>query len=167
MNVEIRGYRPVEDHAACRGLWVELNEAHRRFYDDDTIGGSDPGAAFEEYLTRLNLSGMWVADDDGSVIGLTGLLITGDSGEVDPLVVTESARDAGVGTALLERVAEAGVDRGLSRLTIQPVTRNIAGLRCFHDAGYTALSRVTLTKDLRDRRDWLDGVDLHGMRFKY
>ncbi|HZE38611.1 MAG TPA: GNAT family N-acetyltransferase [Stackebrandtia sp.] len=168
MSFEIRGYRPADDHPACRGLWVELTQAHRGFYDDDSIGGNDPGAEFEEYLTRLELSGMWVAEDDGEVIGFTGLLVRGRHGEVEPLVVGESVRREGVGTALLERVAEEAGRRGLEYLTIQPVTRNIAGLHCFHDAGYTAMSQVTLTKDLAERpHEWRDGIELHGLRFTY
>jgi GNAT superfamily N-acetyltransferase len=167
MDVEIRGYRPATDHPACRNLWVELTQAHRRFYDDDSIGGPDPGAAFEEYLTRINLSGMWVAGVDDAVVGFTGLLVNGRAGEVEPLIVTETVRDQGVGTALLDRIATEAANRGLSHLTIQPVTRNIAGLRCFHDAGYTALSQVTLTKDLTQRHQWQDGVELHGLPFQY
>lgn len=168
MSVEIRGYRPASDHPACRNLWVELTQAHRQFYDDPSIGGADPGAEFEDYLTRIALSGMWVATDDDEVVGFTGLLIEGRHGEVEPLVVTEKARDRGIGTLLLDRIAAEADKRGLEYLTIQPVTRNIAGLRCFHDAGYTALSQVTLTKDLRERRhEWRDGVQLHGLHFRY
>lgn len=168
MSIEIRGYRPAEDHRICRNLWVQLTQAHRELYDDDSIGNPDPGSAFEEYLTHLNLSGMWVAVETGEVVGFTGLLVTDQSGEVEPLVVDESARGRGIGAALLERVSQAATDRGLTYVTIQPVTRNIAGLRCFHDAGFTAMSQVTLTKDLKPRtHEWRDGVELHGMRFTY
>ena len=68
----IRSYRPA-DHSAARALWVEFVEQHRELYGTPQTAG-DPGAAFEEYLTRLDLSGLWVAEDpsDG-VVGLIGL----------------------------------------------------------------------------------------------
>lgn len=167
MSVEIRGYSPVDDHAACRNLWVEMTLSHQRLYDDvDHGGGVDPGAAFEEYLTKLNLSGMWVAVDGDAVVGFAGLLIQGRQGEVEPLVVTESQRDHGIGTALIDRVTDEASRRGLSQLTVHPAARNVAGLKCVHDAGFTALSRVTLTKDLRgDGLAKHGDVELHGMRF--
>ena len=166
MNHEIRGYRPVDDHPACRALWVELTDAHRELYDEEPAD-TDPGAAFEEYLTKLNLAGMWVAVDTDTVLGFASLLIDGDAGELEPLVVTESARREGIGTDLIGQVAAVAADRELSHLTIRPVARNLAALHCLHDAGFTNLSRVTLTRDLRPRHEWRDGVDLHGLRFGY
>ena len=67
--VAVRSYRP-SDHSAGRRLWSELTSQHNRMYGD---GSDDGGAGFEEYLTRLDLGGLWVADhaDDG-VIGLVG-----------------------------------------------------------------------------------------------
>ena len=85
--VTVRSYRP-SDHSAGRRLWAELDSQHHLMY-----GGSvdDPGAGFEEYLTRLDVGGLWVADhaDDG-VIGLVGLIMRGRAGEVEPVVVTAS-----------------------------------------------------------------------------
>ncbi|MFL6117367.1 MAG: GNAT family N-acetyltransferase, partial [Catenulispora sp.] len=72
--VAVRSYRP-SDHSAGRRLWAELAYQHHRMYGN---GGDDGGAGFEEYLTRLDLGGLWVADhaDDG-VIGLVGLVMRG------------------------------------------------------------------------------------------
>src|SRR3954451_17205506 len=85
--VTVRSYRP-SDHSAGRRLWSELTNQHHQMYGSPT---DDGGAGFEEYLTRLDLSGLWVADhaDDG-VIGLVGLIMRGRAGEVDPIVVTTS-----------------------------------------------------------------------------
>ena len=41
-GVDVRGYAPA-DYAACRMLWAELTEHHRRIYEDPAIGGDDPG----------------------------------------------------------------------------------------------------------------------------
>src|SRR5688572_12971444 len=85
VGVTIRPYRPL-DHNACRRLWGELVEHTGELYGrvaprrssgkgNDNEADQDPGAGFEEYLTRLDLSGMWVADgvEDG-VVGFVGLI---------------------------------------------------------------------------------------------
>ena len=167
MAVTIRSYRPG-DHSAGRRLWVELTERHRALYDDPGFGGADPGAAFEEYLTRLDLSGMWVADhaEDG-VVGLVGLIMKGRAGEVEPVVVTEARRGQGIGRALLEHVATEARKRGLTYLTISPESRNLDAIRSLHAAGYDVLSALQLTMDLgRREHEWRDGIDIHELRFR-
>ena len=167
-TVTIRSYRPT-DHRDCRQLWAELTEDHQALYADDPLPEGDPGAAFEEYLTRLDLSGMWVADDAGvGVVGLVGLTLHGRGGEVEPVVVTESRRGEGIGRALLGHVAGEAARRGLRQLTISPASRNVDAIRCLHAAGYDALASVTLAIDLNSRGSGRrDGIDLHDLRFKY
>ncbi|MCW6007973.1 GNAT family N-acetyltransferase [Micromonospora sp. CPCC 205371] len=163
----MRSYRP-NDHSAGRRLWVELAAQHRQLYDDPGFGGADPGAAFEEYLTRLDLSGVWVADhpEDG-VVGLVGLIMKGRSGEVEPVVVTESRRGQGIGRALLDHVAGEGRKRGLTSLTISPESRNVDAIRSLHAAGFDVLSALELTLDLGRREpERRDGLDIHQLRFR-
>jgi GNAT superfamily N-acetyltransferase len=165
--VRIRPYRPT-DHSAGRQLWVELTEEQRELYDDATIGGPDPGAAFEEYLTRLDLSGVWVAEDDDGVVGLVGLVLNGRAGEVEPVVVTRERRGQGIGKSLLAHIADEARKRGLTYLTITPSSRNQAAIRCFHAAGYDVLSAVELSLDLgRASRKWQEGPTLEGLRFRF
>src|SRR3954468_3993795 len=100
--VAVRPYRP-SDHSAGRRLWSELTYQHNKMYGD---AADDGGAGFEEYLTRLALSGLWVADHaDDVVIGLVGLIRRGRAGEVEPVVVPGSHRNKGVGRKLLRHVA--------------------------------------------------------------
>ncbi|BCJ65539.1 GNAT family N-acetyltransferase [Polymorphospora rubra] len=167
-EVAIRPYRPA-DHGAGRNLCAELATHHGVLYADPGHGGADPGAAFEEYLTRLDLSGVWVAEHpvDG-VVGLVGLIMDGSSGQVEPVVVARTHRGQGIGRALLGRVADEARRRGLDKLTVRPQARNEQALRCLHAAGYDVLSAVELTLDLHpgggsgDR----DDVALHGVRFR-
>jgi GNAT superfamily N-acetyltransferase len=167
-TVTIRPYRPT-DHRACRQLWAELTEEHDQLYEDAGHHWSDPGALFEEYLTRLDLAGMWVADDGkAGVIGFVGLILDGRVGEVAPVVVTAARRGEGIGRGLLEYVAGQARKRGLRQLTISPAIRNVEAIRCLHAAGYDVLGSVTLTVELSGSgHDWRDGVDLHEMRFRY
>ena len=165
-DAAIRPYRP-SDHRAGRRLWVELAEQHRELYDDPTFGGTDPGAAFEDYLTRLDLSGVWVAEQaDEGVVGLVGLIMDGGVGRVEPVVVTVRQRGRGIGRALLGQVAEEARRRGLARLTVMPESRNVEALRCLRGAGYDVLSAIELTVELRARPDARrDSIELHGQRF--
>ena len=150
--VTIRPYRP-SDHSECRALWAQLIEHRRRLYGDPRLGGRDPGAGFEEYLTRLDLSGMWVAENDAEgVVGFLGLILDGRAGSVDPVVVASAFRGRGVGRALMTRVADEARRRGLARLSVSPAARDEAALRSLHAAGFTALASVTLSLDLRGAR---------------
>jgi GNAT superfamily N-acetyltransferase len=183
--VVIRGYRPT-DHSACRRLWAELTTEHRRLYPgappvpaaapaavDETGAAAAPadisGAGFEEYLTRLDLSGMWVAQHaDEGVVGFIGLILQGRAGAVDPVVFTADLRGQGIGRALLGYVAEQARRRGMRELTISPALRNLEAIRCLYHAGFDAAATVTLALDLAGRdSQWRDGVDIHSVRFRY
>jgi GNAT superfamily N-acetyltransferase len=157
------------DYRACRSLWTELTEYHRGIYGDPSIGGNDPGAGFDDYLAASQRAGSWVAESHGRVIGLTGLLDRGRSGEVEPVVVAEAARDQGIGRMLINRVVEEARARGYEYLAIRPVARNVAALRRFHAAGFRTLGgHIDLTMDLAARRhEWLPGASLHGLDFDY
>jgi GNAT superfamily N-acetyltransferase len=163
--VTVRSYRPG-DHAAGRRLWSELTNQHNRMY-----GGvaDDAGAGFEEYLTRLDLGGLWVAEhaDDG-VIGMVGLVVRGRGGEVEPVVVTTSHRHKGVGRLLLRHVAAAAKKRGMTSLTISPASRNVDAIRSLHAAGYDVVSSIKLTMDLdRHEHTWQqEGLELHELQFR-
>src|SRR5690242_1498060 len=159
----IRAYRPT-DHRECRQLWAELTAADAGLYG--ATAEDDSGAAFEEYLTRLDLSGMWVAADvGGGIVGMVGLLLDGRGGQVEPLVVAEARRGEGIGRALLSHVADQARRRGLGQLSISPAARNLDAIRCLHAAGYDALARVTLAIDLgRKGSVYEDGIDLHDLR---
>ena len=157
------------DYRACRALWTELTDYHRRIYGDPSIGGDDPGAGFDGYLATPQRIGSWVAESHGRVVGLTGLLDRGASGEVEPVVVTEAVRDQGIGRQLISRVVEQALARGYEYLAIRPVARNVAAVRRFHAAGFRTLGgHIDLTMDLTPRRhEWLPGASLHGLDFDF
>jgi GNAT superfamily N-acetyltransferase len=167
-EVIVRDYAE-SDYRACRSLWAELTEYHRTIYGDPSIGGDDPGAGFDDYLATSRRMGSWVAESHGRVVGLTGLLDRGMSGEVEPVVVAEAGRDRGIGRMLIGRVVEEARIRGYEYLAIRPVARNVAAVRRFHAAGFRTLGgHIDLTMDLAARRhEWLPGASLHGLDFDY
>jgi GNAT superfamily N-acetyltransferase len=167
-DVAIRDYT-ASDYAPCRMLWVELTEHHRRIYGDPSIGGDDPGVAFDDYLALPERVSSWVADLDGQVVGLTGLFDRGANGEVEPVVVTGRLRSRGVGQLLIDRVVTEAIARGYDYLAIRPVARNLSAIRRFYAVGFRTLGgHVDLTMDLAPRRhQWLDGAHLHDLEFRY
>ena len=167
-DLTVRDYAEA-DYGACRSLWAELTEYHRRIYGDPSIGGDDPGAAFDEYLADPRRIGSWVAGSQDRVVGLTGLFDHGTSAEVEPVVVTEAARNRGVGRTLIGCVVQEGRARGFEYLAIRPVARNVAAVQRFYAAGFRTLGgHLDLTMDLSERRhEWLSGARLHGLDFTY
>jgi len=165
--VTVRSYRP-SDHSAGRRLYAELTHQHNSMYGA-AADKPDDGAQFEEYLTRLDLSGLWVADhaDDG-VIGLVGLIMRDRGGEVEPVVVTASHRHKGVGRTLLRHVANEAKKRNMISLTISPSSRNVDAIRSLHAAGYDVVSSIELTMDLdRHSHEWqTEGLELHELQFR-
>jgi GNAT superfamily N-acetyltransferase len=157
------------DYGACRSLWAELTEYHRRIYGDSSIGGDDPGAGFDDYLATSQRARSWVAESEGRVVGLTGLFDRGTSGEVEPVVVTEAARGQGIGGLLISRVVDEARARGHDYLAIRPVARNVDAMRRFHAAGFRTLGgHVDMTMDLAARKHgWLAGASLHDLAFYY
>jgi GNAT superfamily N-acetyltransferase len=165
--VTVRSYRP-SDHSAGRRLYAELTLQQHQMYG--AAGGRpDDGAPFEEYLTRLDLGGIWVAEhaDDG-VIGLVGLIMRDRGGEVEPVVVTASHRHKGVGRKLLRHVASEAKKRNMTSLTISPSSRNVDAIRSLHAAGYDVVSSIELTMDLdRHTHEWqTEGLELHELQFR-
>ncbi|KUL34429.1 MULTISPECIES: GNAT family N-acetyltransferase [Actinoplanes] len=163
--VAVRSYRP-SDHAAGRRLWTELTRQQHEMYGETD---DDGGAGFEEYLTRLDLSGLWVADhaDDG-VIGMVGLIMRARAGEVEPVIVTITHRHKGVGRTLLQHVATEAKKRNMLSLTISPASRNVEAIRSLHAAGYDVVSSIELTMDLdRHAHAWQEeGLELQGLPFR-
>lgn len=168
LDIRVRGYASG-DYSACRSLWVELTEQHRRLYQDSSIGGEDPGSGFDRYLAVPERVASWVAEYEGSIVGLTGLVDHRTSGEVEPVVVTEGFRGGGIGRRLIDRVVAEAVSRGYEYLAIRPVARNVDAIRRFYDAGFQTLGgHLDLTMDLAERRHrWRDGAHLHGLDFQY
>lgn len=168
MNITIHTYIPA-DLEACRALWAELTEHHRQIYDDPTIGGEEPGFFFDAHLAHVGPEQIWVAEVDGVVCGFVGLIVEGDEGEVEPIVVTTAQRGKGVGYALLARVRQEAEVLKLRFLGMKPVARNLDAIRFFYQAGFQLLGHVDLFMDLSpsSERTWKEGVVLHGHRLKY
>jgi ribosomal protein S18 acetylase RimI-like enzyme len=153
MEAVVRPYEP-NDRDACRALWVQLTEWHRQLYDDQTLGGADPGRAFDDHLAALGAERIWVAELEGRVLGLAGLVAQGPKAELEPVVVHTGFRGRGLGRKLAEATVAAAREAGFQQVVVRPVGRNTDAIRFFHALGFDVLGRVDLRLDLAavDRR---------------
>jgi ribosomal protein S18 acetylase RimI-like enzyme len=153
----IRPYREG-DLEICRSLWTELTQHHRDLYGDQTIGGPTPGLEFDAHRDRPDLVGLWVAEEDGDTVGMTGLLLQGDEAQVEPVIVTIARRGNGIGDALLRHARAEAIARGAHFLSVMPVARNTRAIKKFIASGFTTVGLIDLFEDLRPgERNWLDG----------
>ncbi|HET7856855.1 MAG TPA: GNAT family N-acetyltransferase [Gaiellaceae bacterium] len=145
-----------------------LARRHRDLYDDPSIGGDDPGSAFDGYLQDFADARLWVADRAGEVVGFTGLIIRGRRAEIEPVVVSSAARRQGVGRRLVEAAVATVHEEGVEQIRARPVARNAEAIGFFHELGFTALGHVELLADFaRPAGYWRPGERLAGRDFDF
>jgi GNAT superfamily N-acetyltransferase len=163
--VEVREFRST-DVDACRGLYAQLVEHHREIYHDPTIGGDDPGAGFDDYLSLPERVVTWVAADGDSILGFTGLLWEGEESTIEPVIVDRRCRRNGIGRRLIETAIAESRRRGATDVNIKPVARNASAIQVFHGLGFRTLGHLQLFMSLdRDESYWRGGPELHGRTF--
>ena len=146
-TTEIRNYKD-SDLEQCRLLWIELTEYHRQIYSDSSIGGNDPGKFFDEHLANVGSQNIWVVVIDSLVVGLAGLIITGEEGEIEPVVVAQRYQDQGVGKALVNYVIMQAKKREIRLLSVKPVLRNKNAISFFHKIGFNKLGHIQMFMEL-------------------
>jgi GNAT superfamily N-acetyltransferase len=176
MNIAIREYE-TKDYDICCSLWVELTQHHRDIYEDQTIGGDDPGLGFNRYLENPQRHGTWVGELEGQVVAFAGLLghshseegEGGIQGEVEPVVVTRPHRDKGIGTRLVEHVIEQARVKGVRFLSIRPVARNERAVSLYVRLGFNTLGGLELLQDLSSsyERKWKPGIKILDNELRY
>ncbi len=167
MTIDIREYVD-SDYDTCRALWVELTQHHRDIYDDQSIGGDDPGAEFDGHLKDPKRAVTWVAEKGDVVLGFCSLNAEYDGSEIDPVVVTKGERSKGIGRALLETAIGEAKVRGMRNVSIQPVARNVDAMRLYHDVGFRILGHIDMTLDLSGKvPSWKPGIAIHGEEYVY
>ncbi len=126
-----------------------------------------PGSAFDEHLAKVGAENIWVAEVEGQVVGLAGLIP--DASELEPVVVSEAHRGQGVGRLLAEAVISTARERGARTIQVRPVARNVEAVRFFHELGFDTLYQLELGMDLveRERDPWIPGERLADRDFRY
>jgi GNAT superfamily N-acetyltransferase len=168
ISATIRPYAPT-DLEPCRALWVDLAQRHRDIYEDPSIGGEAAGLYFDRHLARVGADHIWVAECDGKVLGLVGLIAEDQEAEVEPIVVAPGYRRRGIGRALLNAMVLEAERLGVRFLNVRPVARNAEAIAFFHSAGFRLLGRVELCIELRPSPPsaWKSGLELFSRSFEY
>ena len=161
--VAIRRYQP-QDLEDCRSLWADLTTWHRELYLDSTIGGDDPGAGFDAHLAEVGPERIWVAEQDGRVVGLAGMIVRGRKVELEPLSVRAGCRGIGIGRQLA--VLAASRAEGARQVIVRPTGRNAQAIQVFHTLGFDVITRVELVHDLSGDERWREGEELAGRTFR-
>lgn len=167
-DITVRPYQSC-DLEACRAMWVELVQRHREIYNAPSIGGDSPGLHFDRHLTRVGPGRLWVAERDGEVIGLVGLIVDGQEAEVEPIVVASAHRSEGIGQILLDRTVEEAEKLGVRYLSVKPVARNLEAISFYYNFGFQTLGEIEMFMDLGtpEPDTWKPGPELFGHPFKY
>lgn len=154
-----------------RELWFELTQHHRDLYDDQTIGGDNPGAKFDEHLEKVGNENIFFAELEGEIVGLVGLMkgSSEDSWEVEPVVVLKAHRGQGVGKYLLQEIKKIAKARGIKYLSIKPVLKNKDVVKFYYNSGFQSIGDVELFIDLSNEQtsSFDDKIDIFGMGFNY
>ena len=163
----VRQYQS-SDLKTCRHLWLHLTEWHREIYQSPTIGGDNPGLLFDEHLGRVGAEHIWLAEIDGKVIGMTGLIPRDGEAELEPMIVNPEYRGLGVGRHLVETVIEEATKRGWRQLQVRPVARNRQAIQFFHELGFKVLGYIELFQELKpdSKNIWIEGEQIAGRRFE-
>lgn len=163
----VRGYEHA-DLEACRELWVELTDWHRRIYRSLDIGGADPGRLFDQHLDRVGPENIWVAEAAGRVVGMVGVIPGEGEYELEPIVVTAAHRGHGIGRRLAEAVIERAREGGVRFLKVRPTARNELALSFFRAVGFDILGHIELLIDFRplEHHNWRSGEPLAGRDFR-
>lgn len=166
-EIMIRQYQE-DDLESCRSLWVELTQRHRDIYEDQSIGGEEPGLHFDKHLSRVGTENIWVAEHDGEVVGMVGLM-RGDDDEIEPIVVASEYRNKGVGSKLLEHAISKARELGMTYLSIRPVARNPEAITLFYRTGFKTLGHIEMVMDLqaKPRIKWKPGPEFFGHSFEH
>ena len=168
MNISIRNYEP-SDLDACRSLWEEMVEQHRRIYDDPTIGGENPGLEFDAHLENVGSGTIWIAEYDGHTAGLAALIIKEHEAELEPVVIGKKFRGKGIGKILVNHLIKEAKKQGAALIFTKPVARNEEAVSFFYRAGFRTLGHIQMFIWLADDVpcSWKKGPELLGHSFEY
>lgn len=101
-------------------------------------------------VNQPNTGNIFVARQGGDVVGMVSLLYTvstalgGRVARLEDMVVSPTARNAGVGTALLSKAIEFAHSQGCKRITLMTDRDNEAAQRFYKKHGFAASTMMPM-----------------------
>ncbi|MFC2084934.1 GNAT family N-acetyltransferase [Bacteroidota bacterium] len=144
-------------------------QRHRYIYNDQSIGGDNPGLEFDKHLELVGPGKIWLGEIDGEVVGFTSLIVEDQEAEVEPVIVSHKHRGRGIGRQLIEHVIWEAKKLKILCLYVKPVARNKEAVSFFHDCGFKTVGHIQQFIWLGESEPgtWIDGLDIFGKKFKY
>ena len=166
--VVIREYRDA-DHDACITLCQELAEHHADIYEVPYKILKNQNQWLDSLMSKEGFVGIWLAEVDGRTVGFCGLFTYGEEGEIEPVVVTSSLRDKGIGSELIRHAVSEAKKKNVRYLSIHPVARNKEALSLFVRLGFNMVGHLDLFQDLSSQSDrtWKSGIEILGQKLRY
>jgi ribosomal protein S18 acetylase RimI-like enzyme len=130
-----------------------LRELFRESILEGLVGDNDTGADIDNlqqgYFADDGASGFWVAERDGTIIGMIGVQKTADSAaEVRRLRVRGSHRRRGVGALLMERALAFCREHGYLKIVLDVRIERGPAISLFEKFGFSH----TRTRDIDGRK---------------
>ncbi len=161
-----------EDYDQVARLFRQLSSTHRQLYGlragAGTRGGRYPDRWFNNHLRKHGQKTLRVAEEQGRVVGVVGIIPHRGRGEVEPLVVASNVRKRGIARLLVLAVTQEARRKRWKTLTVGVAPRNKVALQAFHSLGFQILVSMELQK--RPRKpvlfDPIPGPRIEGRRFQ-
>lgn len=135
----IRRYRPGDAGAVQRLNEQVLAETGT---DPADVPNIDDLADIER--TYLQTGGEFlVAERAGRLVGMGGLKVDGDEGELFRMRVSSSVQQEGIGSRLLTALEDAARDRGVERLVAETASRQTGAVAFYPSNGYEQVAERT------------------------
>jgi N-acetylglutamate synthase-like GNAT family acetyltransferase len=116
-------------------------------------------------LKKVGADHLWIALVDCCVVGLVGLIV-GEEAEIEPLIVSQSYRNRGIGRRLIETVIVEVRRLDLHYLSVKPVARNLETIKFVYKQGFKNIGQVELFMDL-SKKQWKKGLKLFDLEFNF
>ena len=125
----------IDDYDKVYELWMSCKNMGFNNLDDSREG-------IEKYLKR-NPSTCFIAEQEGSVVGVILSGHDGRRGFIHHMAVSESCRRQGIASVLLEQALDALKKEGINKVALLVFNRNEAGNAFWERQGFTSREDVT------------------------
>ena len=79
-----------------------------------------------------------VAETDGHPVGCAGMVLLGEEGDIDKVMVAEQFRQSGIGFMLVQELLRRGREAGASEFTLEVRKSNLAAIRLYEKSGFAS-----------------------------
>ena len=141
----------MEDIGQLRRLYLELEKGGVRYQPEHFIVGYRSDDFFHAIFEDVNQD-ILVADDDGTVVGFSHVMILRQKNVaclkpqtaiyIQDLDVLESKRSKGIGTLLINASKEYGKRKGADFIRTQVFPQNIDGIRFYERNGFCEMMKT-------------------------